>query len=186
GLSSKPTRRWPSSSTAPWSTVNKGTGWRYVKSKRPMPCWPGAQSTQQRGPSPDRRGLRPTAVASRRRPTRLDHFTRWWMDRPIPPTGRTGFGSHTPARWPVTGRPTRPGRNRCHMYVTITHGPHHPTTVYGPIDDRHTPAAAVPEQSAITVPLHAAGAVTDISTVLPSVSRISRRTATAIAHATPA
>src|SRR5690606_10741794 len=102
------------------------------------------------------------------------------------PTGRTGFGSHTPARWPVTGRPTRPGRNRCHMYVTITHGPHHPTTVYGPIDDRHPPAAAGTAQSAITVPLHAAGAVTDISTVLPSVSRISRRTATAIAHATPA
>lgn len=72
------------------------------------------------------------------------------------------------------------------MYVTITHGPHHPTTVYGPIDDRHPPAAVGASQSAITVPLHPAGAVTDIGSVLPRISRIGRRTAAAIADAHPA
>lgn len=72
------------------------------------------------------------------------------------------------------------------MYVTITRGPYHQTTVYGPIGDRHPPAAVGPAQTAITVPLHAAGAVSDISSVLPRIGRISRRTAAAIATAHPA
>lgn len=72
------------------------------------------------------------------------------------------------------------------MYVTITHGPHHPTTVYGPIDDRRPPTTAGAAQSAITTPLHHAATVPNLESVLPLVSRISRRTAAAIAHATPA
>lgn len=72
------------------------------------------------------------------------------------------------------------------MYVTITRGPYHQTTVYGPIDDRHPPAAVGPAQTAISVPLHPAAAVTDISAVLPRISRVSRRTVAAIATAHPA
>jgi hypothetical protein len=72
------------------------------------------------------------------------------------------------------------------MYVTITHGPHHPTTVYGPIDDRHPPVEAGTTQSAIITPLHPAGTVADLESVLPYVSRISRRAATAIASSEPA
>jgi hypothetical protein len=72
------------------------------------------------------------------------------------------------------------------MYITLTHGPHQPTTVYGPIEDRHPPAAVGPGQTAIITPLHSAAAITDITSVLPRVARVSRRTAAVIAGTNPA
>jgi hypothetical protein len=72
------------------------------------------------------------------------------------------------------------------MYVTITHGPHQPTTVYGPIEYRHPPARVGPAQTAIITPLYRAAAITSITTVLPRRTRVNRRTAVAIANAHPA
>jgi hypothetical protein len=72
------------------------------------------------------------------------------------------------------------------MYVTIAYGAHQPTTVYGPIEDRHPPAMNSQPQAAINTPLHPAGAVTNITSVLPRVARVSRRAIATIANATPA